>query len=163
MQLTNVQDTPGSGRRSWNLPRVLFGCLSVFLLAIFTLSAHAQYGASMQGVVMDAQGAVIPGAHVTLTEQDTGRKAETTADGTGNFFFGGLAPSLYKIEASHDGFQTNVIQNFKVIADQANALNVKLDVGGATTTVTINAEEQPQIDTETGSLGSTISQQEISR
>ena len=163
MQLTNVQDTPGSGRRSWNLLKVLFGCLSVFLLAIFTLSAHAQYGASMQGVVMDAQGAVIPGAHVTLTEQDTGRKAETTADGTGNFFFGGLAPSLYKIEASHDGFQTNVIQNFKVIADQANALNVKLDVGGATTTVTINAEEQPQIDTETGSLGSTISQQEISR
>ncbi|HUB52618.1 MAG TPA: carboxypeptidase regulatory-like domain-containing protein [Terracidiphilus sp.] len=163
MQHTHVKNTSGNRRRSGGLGVVHFNCLFVFLLAFFALSAHAQYGASMQGVVMDAQGAVIPGAHVMLTEQDTGRKAETNADAAGNFFFGGLAPSFYRIEVSHDGFKTNVIENFKVVADQANALDVKLEVGGTLATVTVNAADQPLLDTETANVGSTITQGEIAK
>jgi hypothetical protein len=139
------------------------GSLAFTLLFLVTVSARAQYGASLQGTVTDANGALIPGAHVILTEQDTGRKAEATADGSGNFFFGGLAPSLYKIEVSHDGFKNQVIENFKVLADQDNALAVNLEVGGTTATVTVNAADQPLIDTETGNVGSTISQQEIAK
>lgn len=137
------------------------GLLFVAVIAFMVQPAQAQYGASMHGTVADAQGAMIPGAHITLTEKDTGIQHEATSDASGNFFFGGLAPSLYKVEIAHDGFQTKVIDNLKVIADQANGLNVKLDVGGATTTITVNAATQPLMDTETGNIGATISQKDI--
>ncbi len=139
------------------------GLLLVALIAFMVQPAQAQYGASLHGTVADAQGAMIPGAHITITEQDTGFTHEASTDGSGNFFFGGLAPSLYKVEVSHDGFKTNLISNLKIIADQPNGLNVKLEVGGTTTTVTVNAATQPLIDTETGNLGGTITQQQISK
>ena len=162
MQLTDFKDMPGNGRRNWG-SLALIGCLFIVLLALIALPARAQYGASIQGTVADAQGSMIPAAHITLVEKDTNRKLEVNADGAGNFFFGGLAPSLYTVTIAHDGFKTKVIDNYKIIADQANGLSVKLEVGGATTTVTVNASDQALIDTETGSIGGTISQAEIAK
>jgi hypothetical protein len=144
----------------------LAACLAFLFVAVIAFMvqpAQAQYGASMQGTVADAQGAMIPGAHVAITEKDTGLSHETTTDSAGNFFFGGLAPSVYKVQVSRDGFQSKVIDNLKVIADQSNGLNVKLAVGGTTTTVTVNAADMPLIDTETGNMGGTITQQEIAK
>lgn len=137
--------------------------LLILILATIASPARAQYSASLQGTVSDAKGALVPSAHVVLTEKDTGRKAETEADGAGNFFFGGLGPSLYTIEVSRDGFKTQVIDNFKVIADQANGIDVVLEVGVASTTVTVNADTQPLIDTETGNMGATISSEEVGK
>ena len=159
--LNRFQRPTRNGRRNWGSLSALIGCLFVLCLALIALPANAQYGASIQGTVADAQGSMIPGAHITLVEKDTNRKAEANADGAGNFFFGGLAPSVYTVTISHDGFKTKVIDNYKVVADQANGVNVKLEVGGATTTVTVNANDQALIDTETGSIGTTISKQDV--
>jgi hypothetical protein len=133
------------------------------VLVFMGAPAYAQYSATLQGTVNDPQGALVPGAHLTLTEKDTNRKLEATADGAGNFFFGGLAPSLYKVEVTRDGFKSKVIDDFKVLGDQANALKVTLEIGGSSQTVTVSADAQPIIDTETGSVGATISQSEIAK
>ena len=137
--------------------------VAIVLLALYIYPAHAQYGASLQGTVTDAQGGVIPGATLTLTDQETSRTLTTQSNGTGTFVFGSLAPSTYRIEATHDGFKKKVIDNVKIVAEQSNALNVALDVGGASETVSVNAETQPLIDTQTGAIASTISQNEIAK
>ena len=137
--------------------------VALVLLALCALPAHAQYGASLQGSVTDAQGALIPGANLTLTDQETGRVLTTQSNSSGTYVFGGLTPSLYRIEATRDGFKKRVIDNFKIIAEQANALNMVLDVGASAETITVNAETQPLIDTATGNVGATISQNDIAK
>jgi len=135
----------------------------IVLLAVYIYPAHAQYGASLQGTVTDAQGGVIPGATLTLTDQETSRTLTTQSNSTGTFVFGSLAPSTYRVEATRDGFKKKVIDNVKIVAEQSNALNVALEVGGASETVSVNAETQPLIDTQTGAIASTISQNEIAK
>jgi hypothetical protein len=67
------------------------------------------------------------------------------------------------LEISRDGFKTKVIDDLKVLAEQSNALNVRLDVGGAAETVTVNASAEAEIDTETGSISGTVDQNAIAK
>ena len=48
------------------------------------------------------------------------------------------------------------MDNIRVIAEQANSVNVLLEVGGISDTVTVKAAESPIIDTATGNNGSPI-------
>ncbi|MGB7549355.1 MAG: carboxypeptidase-like regulatory domain-containing protein, partial [Terracidiphilus sp.] len=143
--------------------RGAWGIAALLLLALLAVPAHAQYGASLQGTVADPTGALIPGTTLTLTDTETGRTLTTQSNSTGTFVFSALAPSLYRLEASRDGFKKRVIDNFKIFADQANALNVVLEVGTTAESVTVNAATQPLLDTATGAVGATIDQNEIDK
>jgi hypothetical protein len=136
---------------------------AILLLVTLAVPAHAQYNASLQGNVADTQGALVPGATVTLTDQETGRKLTTTSNSAGDYAFNALAPSKYKIEVSHDGFKSKVIANVQILSEQANSLNLALEVGGKSETVTVNAADHPLIDSETGSIGGTIDQNELAK
>jgi hypothetical protein len=48
-----------------------------------------------------------------------------------------------------------------LIPEQANAVNVQLDLGDASQTVTVSVEEQPALDTETASIAGVVSSNEI--
>lgn len=135
---------------------------SLVVCIIFSAAmAHAQYRASIQGVVTDAQGAVVADAKITLTDVETNRKREVTSNAAGVYTFSALAPSHYKIEVDKTGFKKKLIDDVTVIAEQANSLNVELDIGGATETVTVNGAEAPLIDTETAQIGGTVDSKQI--
>jgi hypothetical protein len=151
--------------RAKSLPALL-ACWPPALLLLFfffALPAQAQYSASLQGTVADAQGALIPGASVTLVDSETNRTLKTTSNSAGVYFFGGLAPSLYHIEATRDGFKKKAVENYKILAEQSNALNFQLEVGAAAESVTVNASTESLIDTATGTIGATISQNEMAK
>ncbi|MDR3737446.1 MAG: TonB-dependent receptor [Terracidiphilus sp.] len=133
------------------------------LLALCVLPAHAQYRASLQGTVADAQGALIPGAQLTLTDKETNRTVSITSNDAGGFVFNQLPPSTYTVTVTRDGFKKKVLDNVRVIAEQANALNVVLEIGGTAETVTVNASELPLMDTESGSVGGTITQNDLAK
>ena len=133
------------------------------LLALYVLPAHAQYRASLQGTVADSQGAMIPGAQLTLTDTQTNRAITATSNGEGNFVFNQLAPSTYRLEATRDGFKKKQLDGVHIIAEQANSLNVVLETGGTTETVTVNASDAPVIDTATGSISGTITQENLAK
>jgi hypothetical protein len=137
--------------------------LALLVLALFVLPAHAQYRASLQGTVADSTGALIPGAQLTLTDRETNHALTTTSDGAGNFNFNELPPSTYKLEVARDGFKTKVLDGVHILAEQANALNVVMEIGGKAETVTVNAAESPIIDTETGNVSGTIDQNDIAK
>src|SRR5580704_1610774 len=123
--------------------------------------AHAQYRAGIQGTVLDTQGAVVGGAKVTVTAQETGISQATTTDESGVYSVLRLAPGLYRINAEKAGFKTKVVENVNVIGDQMAAGNVTLEVGQVTESVTVNGDELPAIDTESGQIAGTITAQQI--
>jgi hypothetical protein len=139
------------------------GSLIVLLaLTVFSIPARAQYAASLQGTVADPTGAVIPDATVTLTDKETNRNLTAQSNGSGTYTIGGLQPSTYKVTVTRTGFKNKLVDNVRILANQPNSLNVTLEVGTTNAeTVTVNAETQPVIDTATGQLGSTISQNQI--
>lgn len=136
---------------------IVFAACAVFLVA----SAHAQYRASIQGVVTDPQGAIVNGATVTLTNHETNQTLTTTTDGSGIYNFTGLGPSQYTLSVEKPGFKKKVLDNVSVIAEQANALNVQLDIGDVATSVTVSGDSTPLIDTETSNLSGTVNAKEF--
>jgi hypothetical protein len=136
----------------------VFAVLLFFLS--FLTSTQAQYRASLKGTVTDAQGAVIEDADVSLTDNETGRTLQAKTNGSGIYNFNGLAPNLYTIKVSKSGFKQKLLDHVKVIAEQANAIDVVLEVGQASETVTVT-DATPPIDTETGMLSGTVTAQQI--
>ena len=137
--------------------------IAIMLFALYVLPVHAQYRASLQGTVADSQGGMVPGAEITLTDKETNRALKATSDDTGNFSFSQLPPSTYKLEVARSGFKSKVLDSVHILAEQANALNVVMEVGGQSETVTVNAAESPIIDTATGSISGTISQENFAK
>src|SRR5215469_260179 len=109
-----------------------------------TTLVQAQYRTSIQGVVTDATGAVIPGANLTLINPATGEKQVRTSDDAGVFNFNALAAGArFRLEVEKQGFEKKVLDNLNLIPDQPNAVNVQLAVGTTTQSVTVNAETGP--------------------
>jgi hypothetical protein len=138
--------------------RVLIS-LTVSLLLVPT--AHSQYRASIQGVVSDPTGAVIPGATLTLTDNATGDKQIRTSNGVGVYNFNALPSDSFTLVITKPGYETKVMNNLQIIPEQANALNIQLAIGAVSESVTVDASRTPLIDTEGGSIGNTISDNEI--
>jgi hypothetical protein len=135
-------------------------------LAIFLLpcrSVRAQFNASLSGSVADQTQAVIPGATVTLTNDATQVTRKTTSSASGTYQFNELPPGTYTVKTSLTGFQENTISNVSVAAETPRTLNVTLQTGAATETVTVNAENVPLLQTSDPSIGTTIDSQEITR
>jgi hypothetical protein len=141
---------------------LLGGLALLFLMScFFAPAAHGQYRASLRGVISDPTGAVIPGATVTLTNAGTGEKLVSVSDSNGIYNFNALPPAHFSITVVRDGFQQQVVDDVQIIPEQPNALNLKLQIGQASQTVTVNGSEVPAIDTETANNGRSISTNEI--
>jgi hypothetical protein len=133
----------------------------LIVMAVATPLAHAQYRASIQGVVTDSTGAVVPGAKLTLTDIGTNEKQVRTSDSNGVYNFNALPADAFTLVVEKKGFQKKVFDKLQIIPEQANSVSVVLAVGADTETVTVDASAGPAIDTETANNGRTISENEI--
>jgi hypothetical protein len=135
----------------------------VLCVLLFAALAQAQYRAALQGVITDAQGAVVSGAKVTLKDIETNRTLQTTSDPGGNYSFSALPPARYRVEVEKQGFKKKVVDDLSIFAEQANALNVQLEVGTASETITVNGDAAPLVDTETATVSGTVTSQDIQK
>jgi len=114
-------------------------------LALVTCLAHAQVTtATVQGTVKDAQGAVIPGATVTLTSDTRGvQVGETVTDAKGDFIFPGTMPDTYAVTVKLEGFKTKKMSGMAVSpGDRFVVPPITIEVGTLTETVVVTAETQ---------------------
>jgi|HubBroStandDraft_1064217.scaffolds.fasta_scaffold04316_2 hypothetical protein len=130
-------------------------------IVLFAAMAHAQYRTSIQGVVTDPTGAVVPGANLTLTNPATGEKQVRVSSDAGVFNFNALAAARFRLEVQKDGFQKKVIDNLELIPEQANSLTVQLVIGAASTTVNVDASAAPLLDTETATIDGVVSANQV--
>lgn len=135
--------------------------LFLFAMMFTTSFAHAQFRTSVQGVVTDPTGAVIPGAALTLKDNATNKTIAHTSNDAGVFNFDALPSDTFTLTVDHAGFQEKVLSDLQFIPEQANSLTVQLGLAGTTQQVTVNASTTPAVDTETANIGGTISSNDI--
>ena len=114
---------------------LLFACM-----CLATSGAFAQYGASIQGTVTDNSGAVVAGAKVTVTNEQTGVVQNTVATDTGLYRISGLPPGSYQVTVEAPSFKASTTDKLAVSAETVRGLNVTLQPGQATETVNVSAE-----------------------
>jgi hypothetical protein len=106
------------------------------LLLVRPLDAQVLYG-SVSGTITDQSGAVVPNAPVTLTNEGTGLKRQTTTDSSGSYRVLDLPQGNYTIEVTATGFKPLKITNVSVAIGQVNAKDLQLQVGTTTQEVTV--------------------------
>ncbi|HUK15513.1 MAG TPA: TonB-dependent receptor [Bryobacteraceae bacterium] len=109
-------------------------------------TAQVLYG-SIVGNVTDANGAVVPSAAVTATNQETGVAASGTTNGAGEYNFVALQPGSYTIKVAMSGFKTLERRDLVVEANNVTRADVKLEVGSMEQSVTITGEA-PELQTD---------------
>jgi outer membrane receptor protein involved in Fe transport len=135
--------------------------LSLLLVAASTGAAQSRIG-TLQGTVKDPNGALVPGASVTVSQPVTGYKQSVTADAQGAFRFVNVPFNTYKVRAEATGFQP-VEQSIDL--ESALPMNVDLTVGiGAeAATVTVTADNSALLETDRTSSDTDISQTVLER
>ena len=145
--------------RAWRLGGRLV-LVGVLLLAGAGL-ARAQSGtAGLRGTVADAQGAHIPGATVTLTNNAAGLSRETVTDASGDFLFVAMPPGTYALKVELQGFRTAIVDSVPLAVDTVARQDVKLEIGTITETVQVTAETRA-VNTTDASLGNVISGKQL--
>ena len=135
--------------------------LRVLLVSIFVLglgSVALAQNAQLQGQVADTSGAVIPKALVRVVDQRTGTERKTVTNASGQYSVPGLDPSLYKVFVQAEGFSTAVSTPITLNVGQNAVLDFKMQVGGASQSVTVDASGL-QINTTDGSVSTVIDRQ----
>ena len=103
-------------------------------------SAFAQATGQINGVVSDNSGGVVPGVTVFAVESGTGISRDTVTAANGRYSFQSLRPTTYEIRAELAGFRT-VRQTAVVLqANQNLTLNITLELGELSETVTVAGE-----------------------
>jgi Carboxypeptidase regulatory-like domain len=90
------------------------------------------------GIVIDPNGAVIPGAVVTVTNTQTGASLTTRSDGEGHWVISGMQPGAVKVTISASGFK-DTQNELELLASQPARLGTTLQVGAVTETVTVTS------------------------
>lgn len=134
-----------------------FLCLS--LVAGPFLHAQAS-GSAISGTVIDSTGAAIAGAKVTITNLGTAVSHDATTGSSGFYSEEGLTVGQYKVDITKPGFKESITNGIQIDPGQRRAIDVVLEVGGATAEVTVTANAV-QVNTETSESGGTISSEQI--
>lgn len=141
---------PSNGKRP-----IFWGMLAIALLA--GPSRLAAQLAGMVGVVSDPSGAVIKGATVEATNSGTGLKWQTKTRAQGEFSFELLPPGLYSVEASATGFSSATAHRVDLQVNATSRVDLRLSLAAVKENVSVGAQSQPLVETETSEQGLVIS------
>ena len=136
-------------------------CALLACLAIGTASAAQETinQGTIGGRVLDAQGAAVPGALVTVRQTDTGVTIEATTDTNGRFRFPYLRIGPYELRAKLQGFKEHA-RTLVLSAGSAFDLPITLDVAGIDTAVTVVADIL-SLETARSQIVGTVPQAEV--
>src|SRR5438132_1377981 len=135
--------------------------VALFAAAVLCTNAGAQvrFG-SVVGSVADASGATVSGATIKLTNLGTNETRTMQSSSAGTYSFPNLIAGMYRVEVQTQGFKQFIQDNVEVQVDVATRVDAKLQVGNVTESVLVTTEAPP-LQTDSASLGTTISQTEV--
>ncbi len=136
--------------------------LARFLAASTLLTApwlFAQTG-QITGRITDPGGAIVPGAHVTITESGTGVSRTTESNSEGYYTAPSLLPGEYSLAVDHQGFKLIVRPGLQLQVDQTLRVDFTLEVGAVSEKIVVQ-EQAPLLETETPSVGQVVQSKQI--
>ena len=94
---------------------------------------------SLRGTVTDASGAVVPGARVTVRNDETGASQNTATDARGVYQFYNVPPGNSALFVDSPGFKRFDLTNFYIGVGRSNEIDARLEVGAAEESVEVQA------------------------
>ena len=130
-------------------------------LVIFALPGFAQIGTgSVTGFVFDPAGAKVPNAEVTVLNVDRNAPHVARASSAGEYAVNALEPGHYSVSVAQAGFRTAKVAVFELQVDQSARMDVTLEIGEVTSTVTATSSA-PLLDSESNTIGQVIDNQRV--
>src|SRR5213592_4599181 len=123
-----------SSRRALRLVHVRLVIVALLCAVAPRVSAQAT-GAVVAGTLVDAQGAVLPGATVTIRNDDTGVTRSTVSEPDGTYRIGGLPPGRYTFSYELQGFGKVDVQAVPLTIGQELRRDVRMAVQAVQETV----------------------------
>jgi outer membrane receptor protein involved in Fe transport len=122
------------------LPAALIAAVAAAIVWL-PLPADAQtlYG-SLTGTISDVSGGGVPGATVTIKNEDTGLELTATTDATGTYTIRNIAGGTYTLKAMLQGFKEFVQTAIPITAGAIVRINGQLEVGALSESVTVTTE-----------------------
>src|SRR5579871_36866 len=134
------------------------GFVLCLLASTLAIAAHGQTtNGNIQGTVVDAQGAIVPGASVTAKNMDTGFTVRAKTSSAGVYALPNLPPGRYVVTVETPGMKTYTQKGVTVATESTVSLDVKLQVGSTTETVTVSADAG-QLETASSDIGTAVQQ-----
>src|ERR1700730_1808806 len=130
------------------------------ILILFSSTALAQFGASLEGTVTDKSGAVVAGATVTITDQATGVSRSTVTSDAGFYRIPGLSPGRYRVDDEAASFKKETTSDVQVNAETTRGLNVALTPGSAQETVSVTSAPSA-LETENANVSGNITARQV--
>ncbi len=142
--------------KSWTQAMLLL--LSIGML----VGVHAQSSTTgnITGTVRDPQGATVPKAEVTATDAKTGVSRTVTATEDGFYNITSLPAGVYTISTAPAGFKKTVTENVELHVNENKTVNLDVQVGQVTETVTVTSEQAP-VELRSGEVSSLISEKQV--
>src|SRR5258708_7535386 len=124
--------------------QVLSVCLVVFSVVSVAMSQAQSNAADLQGVVRDANGAVVPNATVSARSTARNQTRETTTNEDGFYKIINLPPGEYEVTVTSTGYKTAVIK-VTITVGQTATQDIPLEVGDIKAVVNVTAGFKPNI------------------
>ena len=146
--------------RAWRFTVSCVLFLAAYLFFGASLYGQAQVLGKISGVIMDSSGAVIPQAHITVTNKETGQTFRTTTNDSGYYVALNLPAGTYDVSAEKEGFQRCTDANVHLDPAESVQLTCTMQVGQMTQEVTVQSGAQT-VQTEEGRVSRVINDTQI--
>lgn len=135
---------------------------AAFAIVFLSGAAYAQTAAtgSIEGVVTDTSGAMLPGVSVVVKNTETNVAREAITDSGGRYRATALQPGTYEVIATLAGFQAPALGRVEVLVGQTQSVDVAMRTAGFTEAVTVTGEA-PLIDTQRTDVSNVVGERAI--
>jgi Carboxypeptidase regulatory-like domain/TonB dependent receptor len=134
-------------------------CLAFLTICAMPAAAQIDRGA-ITGRVLDASGAIVPKATVTVTNKSTGVAVVTPVNDAGEYQVLALIPGTYSVKVSADGFQSALQDGVELHVQDRLSIGFVLKVGSINQEIIVSGNE-PILQTQTADVGSVINEEQV--
>ncbi|PYQ55349.1 MAG: TonB-dependent receptor, partial [Acidobacteria bacterium] len=142
-----------------NTRRRLALLLAVLVTSAASLQAQSSTG-RISGTVVDSSGAVLPGATVTVTQDQTGLAKNTVTDKDGAYLFVSLPVGTYSVSAEMQGFRKQLKSGFHLVADGRVTADFTLPVGQMSEVVEVTVAAET-VNTTSGEISRVVDREQV--
>ena len=141
------------------LKKLAFTSFFILLCAGFVLGQATS--ASVSGTITDQNGAVVPGASITIKDTDTGRERKIQTNESGSYRAVGLSPGNYEVRIEHQGFKAELRTGLKLTVAEDAVLDVQLAVSGVQEAVQVNVAGVAEVETSNSTMSGLVDEKKI--
>ncbi len=132
----------------------------ILLFAFLTTNAYGQATGRIGGTVVDASGAVVPGASVECKNIETGLARTVDSNQDGIFEFPDLPIGQYQLEAKKQGFRAEQTQQIPLVTGQVIDLKISLRIGDVNQSVIVTGEA-PLVQSASSSVQASVTERQM--